>query len=70
MGLLNTKTTKLGEIFIGVTEMADIVGCDPAHISRIMHKKTVPSARLAARMARYFDITVDQLFIELGIGGN
>ena len=68
MPLLNTEDTPQGIIFRGVTETAGAVGVDPAHVSRIFHRKAKPSLVLAVKLAKYFGITLEQLCVDLGIG--
>ena len=70
MGLLNTEQTGQGLVLRGVTETAKSVGCDPAHISRIMHKKARPSLVLARKLSQYFGITLEELCIHLDIGSS
>jgi len=55
-------------IYTGITEVANTVGVDPAHISRIFHGKARPSLPLAVKIADHLGITVEQLCQDLGIG--
>ena len=49
---------------LGVTELAELVGCDKSMISKIEHQKVVPSAKLMVRIANVLGKPVCRIFFQ------
>lgn len=49
-------------------ELADIVGMDTGHLSRVEHGKTVPSIKLVMKIADAFRLPVAKLFDDIPVG--
>ena len=60
--MVNTISCRRHKLKKTQLELADAMHVRPATINSIENGRTVPNLRLAVRLARYFNVTVDQLF--------
>jgi len=57
----DNKVSELNLATIPRAKLARAVGADIAHISRILSRKSRPGLDLAVRIAKYLEITVEEL---------